>query len=54
LNSVYFFGIPIYIVFAAVLISLAVYVLLRVITMLRLKNAGLKRETPPKGHPEQQ
>jgi len=53
-NSVYIFGIPVYRVFAAALLGLAVYVLILVITMLRLKIAELKRAAPPKEHPERQ
>ena len=37
-----------YVVFVAVLIGLAAYVLILVITFLRLRIAELKRGTPPK------
>jgi hypothetical protein len=40
-----------YIVVMAVLIGLAIYVLVLVITFLRLRIAELKRAAPPKGGP---
>ena len=56
MNAVPGFGIlaVLYVVVMAVLIGLAIYVLILVITFLRLRIAELKRTAPPRGGPGRQ
>lgn len=48
MTQVFGIGAVLYVVFMAVLIGLAAYVLILVITFLRLRIAELKRTAPPK------